>query len=154
MYSRAFMPPLAGLGSIGQLLPTAFAMGQTMSALAGLTRIRHRIYEQEYLVKLHCLRLQLQDPRPHPYADAFREAFLALPRVGDPLGIPTFLHAADIYHPGRSKGLTIRSSVDSLIAAIAIEDRIPVWHKDRDFATIARFTSLEAVTRLQAGPQL
>ena len=95
----------------------------------------------------------LQGLRPHPYADAFREAFLALPRVGDPLGILTFLHAADIYHLGRSKGLTIRSSVDTLIAAIAIENRIPVWHKDRDFASIARFTSLRAVTRLQVEPR-
>jgi len=96
----------------------------------------------------------LQGLRPHPSSDAFREAFLALPRVGDPLGISPFLHAAEIYLLGHSKGLTIRSSVDTLIAAIAIENRVPVWHKDRDFSTIARFTSLRAVTRLRPGPQL
>jgi predicted nucleic acid-binding protein len=94
----------------------------------------------------------LQGLRTHPSADAFRDAFLALPCIGDPLGIPTFLHAADLYHLGRAKGFTIRSSVDCLIAAIAIENRIPVWHKDRDFSTLARFTSLQAVTRLQPAP--
>ena len=94
----------------------------------------------------------VQGLRPHPSTDALREAFLALPRISDPLGIHTFLHGAEIYQLGRAKGFTIRSSADCLIAAIAIENRIPVWHKDRDFTAIARFTSLRAVTRLQFGP--
>jgi len=88
----------------------------------------------------------------HPSADAFREAFLALPCISDPLRTRTFLHGAEIYQLGGAKGFAIRSSADCLIAAIAIENRIPVWHKDRDFSTIARFTSLRAVTQLQSGP--
>jgi predicted nucleic acid-binding protein len=107
---------------------------------------------QEQLVRLvtcgPIIQEVLQGLRPHPSADGFREAFLALPRIGDPLRIPAFLHAADNYHLGRAKGVTVRSSVDCLIAAIAIENRIPVWHKDRDFSTIARFTSLRTVTAL------
>jgi predicted nucleic acid-binding protein len=35
--------------------------------------------------------------------------------------------------------------VDCLIAAIAIEHQVPVWHRDRDFTAIARFTALETV---------
>jgi predicted nucleic acid-binding protein len=31
-----------------------------------------------------------------------------------------------------------------LIAAIAIENAIPVWHRDRDFEAITRFTPLES----------
>jgi predicted nucleic acid-binding protein len=92
----------------------------------------------------------LQGLRSHPSTEAFREAFLALPPISDPLGIRTFLHGAEIYQVGRAKGFTIRSSADCLIAAIAIENRIPVWHKNRDFSTIARFTSLRAVTQLQS----
>jgi predicted nucleic acid-binding protein len=38
--------------------------------------------------------------------------------------------------------------VDCLIAAIAIEHRIPVWHRDRDFDAIARYTGLEAMQTL------
>ena len=82
-----------------------------------------------------------------PASSAFFDAFLALPRLSDPLSSNTFLAAAEIYHQGRRRGYTIRSSVDCLIAAIAIENRVPVWHRDRDFKTIARYTSLEATDR-------
>ena len=85
----------------------------------------------------------LQGLRPGPEALAFRDDFLALPVLGDPLATATFLAAADLYRLGRAKGLPIRSSVDCLIAAIALEHRVPVWHRDRDFAALARFTALE-----------
>lgn len=78
-------------------------------------------------------------------ADAFREAFLALPVLSDPLPRSTFLAAAEIYRLGRAKGCTIRSSTDCLIAAIAIDNQVPVWHRDRDFEAIARFSPLRTV---------
>ncbi|MGO8818946.1 MAG: PIN domain nuclease [Terriglobia bacterium] len=83
--------------------------------------------------------------RDHPWAEAFRKAFLALPILSNPLPVETFLTAAEIYRQGRRKGYTIRSSTDCLIAAIAIDHRIPVWHKDRDFETISLLTSLQTV---------
>jgi predicted nucleic acid-binding protein len=46
---------------------------------------------------------------------------------------------------GRRKGCSIRSSTDCLIAAIAIDNQLPVWHRDRDFSAIAAFTSLEVL---------
>jgi hypothetical protein len=85
--------------------------------------------------------------REHPWAEAFREAFLALPVLSDPLPVETFLAAAEIYRQGRRKGYTIRSSTDCLIAAIAINHKIPVWHKDRDFESIAHFTNLRIHSR-------
>jgi predicted nucleic acid-binding protein len=87
----------------------------------------------------------LQGLRPGPESDAFREAFLAIPVLSDPVPLALFLSAADIYRQGRRRGLTIRSSVDCLIAAIAIENRVPVWHRDRDYVTIACYTALETV---------
>jgi len=86
----------------------------------------------------------LQGLREHAWTAAFREAMLALPRLSDPLGLETFLQAAEIHREGRRKGYTIRSSTDCLIAAIAIENGVAVWHRDRDFEAIARFTRLEA----------
>jgi predicted nucleic acid-binding protein len=86
----------------------------------------------------------LQGLRPGTASDAFRDRFLALPVVSDPIPIQLFLSAAEIFSRGRRKGLTIRSSVDCLIAAIAIENSIPVWHRDRDFDVIASYTALEA----------
>jgi hypothetical protein len=87
----------------------------------------------------------VQGLRPGAESETFRRAFLAMPVLGDPLPLSTFLAAAEIYRQGRRKGFTIRSSVDCLIAAIALEHKVPVWHRDRDFAAIARFTALETV---------
>jgi len=35
-------------------------------------------------------------------------------------------------------------------AAIASEDRVPVWHKGRDFGAIARYAPLRTVHRLES----
>ena len=45
--------------------------------------------------------------------------------------------AANIYRTLRKEGVTIRKSIDCLIAAIAIEAGAPILHNDRDFAYIA-----------------
>lgn len=89
----------------------------------------------------------LQGLRDGPATDAFRDAFLGIPKLSDPLPLTMFLEAAEIYRQGRRKGYTIRSSTDCLIAAIAIENKVPVWHKDRDFQVIARYTRLEVLER-------
>jgi len=87
----------------------------------------------------------LQGLRPGMQSDAFRTAFLAIPVLSDPIPLALFVSAADIYRQGRRRGITIRSSADCLIAAIAIDHGIPVWHRDRDFSAIARYTGLDAV---------
>jgi predicted nucleic acid-binding protein len=84
-----------------------------------------------------------QGLRPLPQSRIFEERFLALPRLSDPLPLHIFTDAATIYRQGRRKGYTIRSPVDCLIAAIAIDNNVAVWHKDRDFDVIAQYTALE-----------
>jgi predicted nucleic acid-binding protein len=90
----------------------------------------------------------LQGLRQEAFTDGIRQAFLAIPHLCDPIHLNTFLEAAEIYRYGRRSGYTIRSSTDCLIAAIAIENNVPVWHRDRDFRFIARYTRLEARERL------
>lgn len=87
----------------------------------------------------------LQGLRDQPSARRVRRDFLALPRLSDPTPAALFVAAAEIYRQGRAQGFTLRSSTDCLIAAIAIENLVPVWHRDRDFDTIARFTSLRVL---------
>lgn len=86
-----------------------------------------------------------QGLRISPDSEAFRSAFLAVPCLSDPLELRLFLAAAEIYREGRRRGYAIRSSADCLIAAIAIDNRVPVWHRERDFSFIARYTPLRAV---------
>ncbi len=80
-----------------------------------------------------------EDPVSLRYADLF----LKLPRLTDPLPSELFVAAADIYRQGRRRGLTIRSTMDCLIAAIALDNGVTLWHRDRDFDNIAQFTNLK-----------
>jgi predicted nucleic acid-binding protein len=57
-----------------------------------------------------------------------------------------FVAAADLYRQGRRRGITIRTSTDCLIAAIALENGATIWHRDRDFDKIAQFTNLKVQT--------
>ena len=52
--------------------------------------------------------------------------------------LQTHRQAAEIYTRCRAKGITVRKSIDCLIAAIAIEHDVPVLQKDRDFPLIAQ----------------
>ena len=46
--------------------------------------------------------------------------------------------ATEIYRSLRKRGLTIRKSTDCLIAWYALQARIPVLHRDRDFDMMAK----------------
>ena len=79
--------------------------------------------------------------------DTFRDRLLAFPRLADPMPLDVFLKAAEIFRDGRRRCYTIRSTVDCLIAAVAIDNNAIVWHRDRDFTTIARYTPLREISR-------
>jgi predicted nucleic acid-binding protein len=77
----------------------------------------------------------------------FEDRFLAFTCLSESVSLDLYVKAAAIYREGRSRGYTIRSAIDCLIAAIAIEHSVPVWHRDRDFTAIARYTPLRAMSR-------
>jgi predicted nucleic acid-binding protein len=56
-----------------------------------------------------------------------------------------YLAAANIYRSLRRRGLTIRSPVDCLIAALAIKRKVSLLHKDTDFAVIAQHFPLSVI---------
>jgi predicted nucleic acid-binding protein len=53
-----------------------------------------------------------------------------------------FRQAAKLYRRARKSGLTIRNSLDCLIAAVAIRTRAELLHNDRDFTHLARVCPL------------
>jgi predicted nucleic acid-binding protein len=69
------------------------------------------------------------------------EHFLAQWDLIEPRGFRTYREAAAILRLGRSKGLTL-TTIDVLIAAIALENRATVFTLDKDFSCIARLTGL------------
>ena len=81
--------------------------------------------------------------------DKARDTFFSLHILEDPMDVQVFDDAAELYRLGRKVGYTIRSSYDCLIAAVAIRNRVPVLHSDRDFDTLARFSSLRARNVMQ-----
>lgn len=57
--------------------------------------------------------------------------------------ITIYIHAAEIYRICRKNGESIRKTIDAIISAIAIENNLEIFHNDRDFNTIAKYTSLK-----------
>ncbi|MCP4221369.1 MAG: PIN domain nuclease [bacterium] len=52
-------------------------------------------------------------------------------------GRKSYAEAAELYFKLRKKGITIRSTIDCLIAQTAIENDLYLLHKDADFTRIA-----------------
>jgi predicted nucleic acid-binding protein len=63
-----------------------------------------------------------------------------------PMGYSIFLRSAEIYRALRKKGITIRKAVDCIIAAVAIENDIPLLHNDKDFVPIEKHLGLKTLT--------
>jgi predicted nucleic acid-binding protein len=53
-----------------------------------------------------------------------------------------FLDAVALYRTACRSGVTVRSSVDCLIAACALRHDLEVVHRDRDYPALARISAL------------
>lgn len=62
-----------------------------------------------------------------------------------PMNRQTFLHAAEMYRLLRRKGVTVRKSVDCMIAAVSIDHDVPLLHRDRDFDPMEKHCGLQVV---------
>lgn len=60
----------------------------------------------------------------------------------EPLGFSTYREAAAIFRLGRAKGFSL-TTIDTLVAAIALDHRAVLFTVDQDFARIARITRLQ-----------
>jgi len=73
-----------------------------------------------------------------------KEYLLEFP-ICSPKGIETYLEAARIYRECRKKGKTVRKTIDCIIAAICLENKLTLLYKDSDFDFIAACTDLKVL---------
>jgi predicted nucleic acid-binding protein len=60
-------------------------------------------------------------------------------------GLADWSAAGALWRSARQKGLTVRSTVDCLIAAVAIRTNTPVIARDRDYAALAEVSPLQVI---------
>lgn len=68
-----------------------------------------------------------------------------------PMTHPTFIRSAEIYRSLRRRGITIRRSMDCLIASVAIEHDITLLHNDKDFLPIEKHFGLKSFKLKKGG---
>jgi len=64
-----------------------------------------------------------------------------------PMPYIIFIRSAEIYRILRKKGITIRKSMDCMIASVAIENDIPILHNDKDFSPIENYCGLKRLSQ-------
>lgn len=83
----------------------------------------------------------LAGARSERHAIRMRTALLAYP-LARVFGLDDYETAAAIQRACRAGGESVRSTMDCLIAAVAIREGASILHRDRDFDVIARHTEL------------
>lgn len=73
-----------------------------------------------------------------------RADLLSLDQVGM-LGMDIALKASENYRTLRKKGITVRKTVDVIIATFCIEHDLPLLFSDRDFMPLVKHLGLTAV---------
>lgn len=107
-------------------------------------RIEDLVDFEEIVTCLPVVQEVLQGFREERHWRIAREALFALPIVESPMEAAVYLEAASLYRSARRGGVTVRSSIDCLIAACALRHDLEVLHRDRDFTALAGVTALRS----------
>lgn len=86
----------------------------------------------------------LQGIKDDKTSDEIKEYLLEFP-LYDPTGIDTYIDAANLYRKCAKKGKAVRKTIDCIIAAIAIENDLIVFHNDADYGHIAECAGLKTL---------
>lgn len=69
------------------------------------------------------------------------ESYISQWQLLEPSGFRTYREAAGLFRAARAKGITL-TTVDALIATIALEHSATVFTLDKDFSSVASITGL------------
>jgi hypothetical protein len=120
-----------------------FLTGETTPA----TRYLDRLVAEEAPFYLTSIVIQevLQGARDEAEWRKLRAYLVSQLRVDPRQSFRTHLEAARIYFDCRRRGLTVRSTIDCLIAQIALEHDLAVLQADRDFDAIREVRRLRVL---------
>jgi len=107
--------------------------------LSGRTRVRH--VESKLTDFVTCppvVQEILQGFSDRASYQVFEDQLLAFPCLSEPVPLDLYVKAATIYREGRSRGYTIRSAIDCLIAAVAWRRGATLLAQDVDLQRVAR----------------
>ena len=82
----------------------------------------------------------LQGARDEPEYEKIREYLATMRFYFLPETIDVYEESARMFFDLRRKGITVRSTIDILIALVAIRNNLSLLHNDRDFDAIASGT--------------
>lgn len=101
--------------------------------------VLHSLIEEEEDIAIADIILTeiLQGIKTEENFQTVRRYLLRLP-IYSLKGVDSFVEAAQIYRACRKRGRTVRKTIDCLIAAIAVENNLALFHNDKDFQTIAK----------------
>lgn len=83
----------------------------------------------------------LQGTRDDEAFDKIKSFMESLPLIE--LAYDDYFEAANIYRTCRKRGITIRKSIDCIIAALAINHDLELFSNDRDFDNIRKHFNLK-----------
>jgi predicted nucleic acid-binding protein len=122
-----------------------FLGGRDTPAVRRLSEIEASGEAAGWALPLLCLQEVLQGAKNEREWTLLRIA-LESQEIVAPLDLPAVhIEAARIFFDCRRKGLTVRSSMDCFIAALALERQLPLLHDDTDFDVIARVRPLRSI---------
>ncbi len=82
-----------------------------------------------------------QDDRDFNKAKELLDSLIFMEMLGKELAIKS----AENYRILRKKGVTVRKTIDVIIATFCIENNLPLLHSDRDFAPMEKHLNLKVI---------
>jgi predicted nucleic acid-binding protein len=121
-----------------------FLAGRQTAAVGHLDRILST--DAAYYVTPVVIQELLQGARDESQWRRLRSYLTSLLTVDVRHPVDSYVAAARIYFDCRRKALTVRSSVDCLVAQVALDNRLTLLHSDRDFDAIAKVRRLRTLS--------
>lgn len=82
-----------------------------------------------------------QDDRDFNKAGKLFDTLFFCPMLGKELAVKS----AENYRTLRKKGVTVRKTIDVIIATFCIENNLPLLHSDKDFKPMEKYLNLKVV---------